>query len=335
MTSTEALEDLAREASARRRPLLARGNQRRSESDLHGVIWRSIWGESQVKPMAEDLLVTASAGVTVTHLNAVLQPYGQWLPYQSPDGIDDTLGAVLGMGLDSIWRAGYGSLPDRVVALKVWTPALGTFDLGAKVVKNVAGFNLLRLFLGSRATFGIVLEATLKVSPIPRAQARWVWTQTLDQMPQTLERLLRPGKSWAYVLGQGTPENYTVWAEWHGYPAMVEQLAHSLGPMTTDLPSTAVGTAITGAIPRSHLPQWAREAGTRMLLEWQTGWFWLPVAAGQEDAWIAKVRALGGIAVATHGDRMHMKGVDASTSALVSRLKAQLDPQGILGAWDE
>ncbi len=340
MTSAETLEAMAHSALKSHQRISVVGRQQRSEPVLHDFVWRSDNWSPAVEPMADDLLVTAGAGITLSSLNQALAPFRQWIPYQVPDGIDDTLGAILGMGLDCAWRAGWGPFADRVVAMKVWTPAFGVLDLGAKVVKNVAGFNLHRLFLGSRTRFGIILEATLKVSPLPHAQSAWLWTRPLSEVPQWLERLSQPGKLWAQILGWGTPEDYQILAEWQGYSAMVGYLKETLG--TADLiadhgklgmsPDTP---AVTGAVPRSRLAAWAQQAGPELLLEWQTGWFWLPVASTEAARWISEVRKMGGVAMPTRGDGFPTMQAEKTTQEIIARLKSHFDPFTVLGGDDD
>ncbi|PSR35262.1 MAG: FAD-linked oxidase [Sulfobacillus benefaciens] len=340
MTSAEMLETMAESALASHQRISVVGRQQRSGPVLHDFVWRSGNEAPAIEPMPDDLLVTAGAGVTLSFLNQALASFRQWVPYEAPDGIDDTLGAVLGMGLDCPWRAGWGPLADRVVAMKVWTPAFGLLDLGAKVVKNVAGFNLHRLFLGSRAKFGIILEATLKVSPLPPERSQWLWTESLAKVPQLLERLAQPGKQWAQILGWGTPENYQVLAEWHGYAAMVNYLRETLGTVNVisdhGLPRTSHDSpAVTGAVPRSRLVTWAQQAGPQLLLEWQTGWFWLPVASAETSRWIAAVRKLDGIAIATRGVEYSMMPGEPTARTIIARLKSHFDPLAVLGGGDD
>lgn len=115
----------------------------------------------------EDLTVEVAAGTSLAALNAELEARGQWFPVGLPDGDDDTLGGLMSMGLAGL-LSGYGAVRDRVLGLRAVTPAFGEVRLGAGVVKSVAGYNMPRLYWGSRGAFGVVVALTLKLAPRPK-----------------------------------------------------------------------------------------------------------------------------------------------------------------------
>lgn len=117
---------------------------------------------------AEDLTVTAQAGVTLHDLNAQLQKAGQWLPFDPSRGRDVTVGGLIASDRNGPLRLAYGKVRDYVIGLRVVMADGSVVRGGGKVVKNVAGYDLPKLFIGSFGTLGVIVEATFKVRPKPQ-----------------------------------------------------------------------------------------------------------------------------------------------------------------------
>jgi glycolate oxidase FAD binding subunit len=126
-----------------------------------------------------DLTATAEAGITVDLLQAALGARGQWLPLDPPAPAETTLGGVLAANLSGPRRHGYGTARDHVIGIRVVTADGQLVRAGGKVVKNVAGYDLAKLYIGSRGTLGIVVDATLKLRPCPEATGA-CWATLLD-----------------------------------------------------------------------------------------------------------------------------------------------------------
>ncbi|WP_206832284.1 FAD-binding oxidoreductase [Alicyclobacillus fructus] len=114
-----------------------------------------------------DLVVSAEPGITLAELAAVLSEKGLMLPYDPPAPADATLGGLLSAGLSGPRRALYGSLRDLAISLRVALADGRVIRTGAKVVKNVAGYDMTKLFIGACGTLGVVTEITLKLRPLP------------------------------------------------------------------------------------------------------------------------------------------------------------------------
>jgi len=117
-----------------------------------------------------DLTFTAGAGTTLGALEDRLGREGQWLPLDPAGGRARTLGGVVASGLGGPLQAGFGAIRDQVLGLTVVTGDGRILRLGGRVMKNVAGFDLVRLFVGSAGRLGVVVSASLRVFPRPRAQ---------------------------------------------------------------------------------------------------------------------------------------------------------------------
>lgn len=116
---------------------------------------------------AADLTLTAGAGTTLTELGAALTEHGQWLPFDPPDVEGRTLGGLAAGGAGSPLEAGYGAVRNHVLGA---TAVLGdgrVVRLGGRVVKNVAGFDLLRPLVGSGGTLAVLTSICVRVFPVP------------------------------------------------------------------------------------------------------------------------------------------------------------------------
>ncbi|MCC2685813.1 MAG: hypothetical protein K0R75_2712 [Paenibacillaceae bacterium] len=120
---------------------------------------------------AGDLMVTVLAGTTLRELQAKLRSAGQFLPIDVAWDDQSTIGGIVNSGASGPLRAGYGSVRDYLIASRIVYPNGQVIRTGAKVVKNVAGYDMNKLFIGSMGTLGIHTEFTFKVRPIPAAQA--------------------------------------------------------------------------------------------------------------------------------------------------------------------
>jgi glycolate oxidase FAD binding subunit len=121
-----------------------------------------------------DLTATVEAGITMDALQASLLAKGQWASLDPPLPGRATLGGVLAANASGPRRYLYGTARDLVIGLRVIGPDGALLRSGGKVVKNVAGYDLIKLYLGSLGTLGLVVEATLKLRPRPEAdRACW------------------------------------------------------------------------------------------------------------------------------------------------------------------
>ena len=114
-----------------------------------------------------DLTVTVGAGMRVVDLAAILARAGQFLPLDPPHGNEATIGGMIAANSNGFWRARYGAVRDLLIGTRI-ALADGTIArAGGRVVKNVAGYDLDKLLVGSFGTLGVIVEATFKVIPLP------------------------------------------------------------------------------------------------------------------------------------------------------------------------
>jgi len=117
-----------------------------------------------------DMTVTVKAGTKFTHLQKELAKYGQMIPLDPSYPDDATIGGVIAANDSGPKRLGYGSARDLVIGMKIICADGSINHFGGKVVKNVAGYDMNKLFVGSMGTLGVITEVTLKLRPIPNYQ---------------------------------------------------------------------------------------------------------------------------------------------------------------------
>ena len=116
-----------------------------------------------------DLTVTVGAGMRVADVARLLERAGQFLPLDPPHGDEATIGGVIAANSNGFWRARYGAVRDLLIGTRIALADGTVARAGGRVVKNVAGYDLDKLLVGSFGTLGVIVEATLKVLPLPTA----------------------------------------------------------------------------------------------------------------------------------------------------------------------
>jgi D-lactate dehydrogenase (cytochrome) len=119
---------------------------------------------------SKDLFVTAGAGTTLSELQSELREHQVFVPLVSP-WLESTLGGIISANFNGPLRMRYGGIRDLLLAATVVLPDGRIFSAGRAVVKNVAGYDLLKLFVGAYGTLGVVVDATFKLSPFPRLRS--------------------------------------------------------------------------------------------------------------------------------------------------------------------
>lgn len=117
-----------------------------------------------------DLVVTVQAGMSLGTLQDILRPHQQWLPIDAPLPNKQTIGGIISSGGAGPRRHRYGLPREWLLAVRAVLPTGEAMKAGIGVVKNVAGYDLPRLFAGSWGTLGVLTELTLKVAPLPEVR---------------------------------------------------------------------------------------------------------------------------------------------------------------------
>ncbi|MDP6549368.1 MAG: FAD-binding oxidoreductase [Dehalococcoidia bacterium] len=139
-----------------------------------------------------DLTATVEAGVTLQGLQQELERGGEFLPVEAPLAERATIGGILAVNATGPLRSSYGLPRDWLIGAGVVSAEGVETKAGGKVVKNVTGYDLNKLYAGSLGTLAVIVEATFKLAPLPADAGALV--AAFSSMPEGIEagrRLLR------------------------------------------------------------------------------------------------------------------------------------------------
>ena len=164
------LIERVQQAAADKTPLCIRGGGSKAFYGRHGLGepldlagHRGIVGYEP-----SELVITAKAGTPLAEIEAALAENGQMLPFEPPGfGAGATLGGMVAAGLSGPRRPWGGAVRDAVLGVKMITGRGEVLRFGGQVMKNVAGYDVSRLMVGSLGTLGLLLEISVKASPRP------------------------------------------------------------------------------------------------------------------------------------------------------------------------
>jgi glycolate oxidase FAD binding subunit len=137
-----------------------------------------------------DLTVTVEAGVKLADLQNLLRQENQFLPLDPAYSQQATLGGIIATADSGSWRHRYGGVRDMLLGISFVRSDGQLAKAGGRVVKNVAGYDLMKLFTGSYGTLGVLTEFTFRVYPIPEASGTLVLTGEAQAIASVTKTLL-------------------------------------------------------------------------------------------------------------------------------------------------
>ena len=173
--SVPELGELVRSAAAGQQAIYPLGGQTMLELGLPpsragiGVDLRSL--DQVIDYPARDMTITVQAGITLAQLQQLLVTENQRLPIDVPQPDRATLGGTLAVNVSGPHRYGFGTLRDYVLGVSGVNDEGEEIKSGGRVVKNVAGYDLCKLYIGSLGTLGLITQVTLKLKPRAEEQA--------------------------------------------------------------------------------------------------------------------------------------------------------------------
>ena len=183
-------------------------------------------GISSFEP--DEMTVTCAAGTRLSDLDDVLAERGQYVNLGQLRHPHGTVGGALATGWNDHLRLGRGPVRDSLLEVHVVTGRGDVVKGGGRTVKNVSGFDLCRLMVGSHGRLGAIAEVTLRTRPLPRA-TRWLSVDDVDgsRITDLFAHLYRPSAVlWNGLVGwvclEGHPSDIeTARAELrdHGFPS--------------------------------------------------------------------------------------------------------------------
>lgn len=289
-----------------------------------------------------ELYLTARCGTPLAALESMLAERGQMLAFEPPRfGERATFGGAVAAGLSGPRRASAGALRDFVLGTRVVDGRGRDLSFGGQVMKNVAGYDVSRLMAGALGTLGVILEATVKVVPLPPAEV-----SLRLEMPE--DKALEQFNRWG---GKPLPISASCWKEGElrlrlsGASAAVKEARARIGGDVIDLDeATHFWTGIReqrdaffargDTLWRVSVPTTAPALGLpgEQLIEWGGGLRWWLTHA---DAHLVRERATaaGGHATLFRGGDKSVgvfQPLAAPIMRIHERLKAELDPNRIL-----
>lgn len=194
-----------------------------------------------------EMIVRVRAGTTLAELDAIVAAGGQMVTIEADHPDRATVGGVLACGRSGRRRLGWGPVRDTVLEVTAVDSTGTLVRAGAPLVKNVTGFDLVRLLVGSVGTLAFIAEVVLRCRPRPEVEKWWV-AEEVDPF-DVLRSLYRPSA----VLWDGT----RTWVSLSGYAEDVDAQAatvlgdrFSLVPRPPDLPGRARRSLAPGELSR-------------------------------------------------------------------------------------
>ncbi len=318
-----------------------------------------------------EMVIGAHAGTPLSVIEATLAQRGQRLPFEPPrlsalygSGGEPSIGAVAACNLSGPRRINAGSARDGLIGVRAVTGRGETIKSGGRVMKNVTGYDLVKLLAGSHGTLGVLTEVTFKVLPAPETEATLVVEGLEDRRAVA-----------CLSAGLTSPWEVTGAAHLPGDPARTllriegfeRQVAYRSTALAEALSGFGAATVVTGeasaalweplrepafeasravwrvSVTPSHGPDVAAaiRAGTdaEIRYDWGGGLLWVGVEAGH-DAGAGAIRAAlagrGGHATLMRAPDEIRARVDVfepqpeAIMALTRRIKESFDPDGVL-----
>ncbi|MFN4176094.1 glycolate oxidase subunit GlcE [Phenylobacterium sp.] len=365
-TSLDEVQTLVAETGAHgRRIEVVGGGTKRGIGPVTADVTLSLAGLDKVVDYApEELVLTAQAGARLSDLERIVAAQGQMLAFEPPRwtkllGVsgEPTIGGALAANLSGPRRIRAGAARDHFLGFQGVSGRGEVFKAGGKVVKNVTGYDLMKLMAGSWGTLAVLTEVTIKVLPAPRTEATVMLFGLADA--QACEAMAQAMNGPFEVSGAAHLPPFAAGAEMavtalrlEGFEASVaarvEGLAAALKGFgrleTLDAAHSREfwsGVREVDAFARDQRPLWRLSlppaAGWRVaealpgdvLYDWAGGLVWLLTEA--EAPRVRTVaRDLGGHAMKLRGPGPAFDTLPGPLAALTARVKAAFDPLDVL-----
>jgi len=285
--------------------------------------------------------VAAEAGITLESLNRAVGERGQFVPLDGAEaGSAATLGGVVASNHSGLTRLKYNMPRDLVVGLHAALSDGRMIKAGSKVVKNVSGYDLNKIFIGSHGTLGLITQVTLRLRPHDAASATWqsdcaTWEEAVQLATMILDGPFEP--TGLQVRANGSTLRFL--ARFDGGETSVRTQIGRLpaNPAVEEIaaPPFTQMLRLQAVLPLQHAQQWARQAqefGAREV-QWDCGtgvvgaaFEAVPDVAALR---VAAERVAGFVVVASAPAELKMPefvwGAPRSDFALAQRLKDAYD----------
>ncbi|MDE0076237.1 MAG: FAD-binding protein [Caldilineaceae bacterium] len=201
---------------------------RRCQEDVQWLDLSTLRGVIDYQP--EEYTFTARAGTPVAEMSALLEEKGQYLPFDPPLAERGaTLGGTVASGLSGAGRYRYGGIRDFLIGVRFVDGKGQEVRGGGAVVKNAAGFDFPKLFVGSLGRLGVLTELTFKVFPQPPAFATVAAEfNGLSELLSALDAVTRSAIDLHAVDFAPTQKGWTLWVRIGGLLTVLQERAQAL-----------------------------------------------------------------------------------------------------------
>lgn len=285
-----------------------------------------------------ELVITVRSGTPLVEVEELLTQHGQMLAFEPPHfGTSATVGGMVAAGISGPRRASVGAVRDFVLGLSLMNGAAEELHFGGQVMKNVAGYDVSRLMVGSLGCLGLILDVSIKTLPCPQleqtlvfacseAQAiNWLNTWTGQPLPISASAY-HVGQLWLRLSGSGAAvraargrlggqlvdDGETFWREIREqtHPYFYPDDIHGLWRLS--VPSTAASFALQG----------------KVLLEWGGAQRWLLSDEEPEKIRSMAIAAGGHATLFRHGEKSAgvFTALTPPVAQMHQRLKQAFDP---------
>ena len=200
---------------------------------------------------SRDMTITIQAGITIQRLKEILLAEKQRLAVDVPFAEQATVGGAVAANASGPRRFGLGTLRDYIIGISLVNDEGFEVKAGGRVVKNVAGYDLMKLYTGALGTLGIVTQLTLKLKPLPESSRLLVLPVAFDNASAILEPLfasqtrpvcidlLDPGASKAVAGNSGCDLFSKGWNLVLGYEDNFKAVTWQVERLKREIPSEA------------------------------------------------------------------------------------------------
>ena len=202
---TAAISEQIQAACQQQRPLRLRGHGSRGIAAHLPGEWLDLTEHSGiVTHRPQELVVTVRCGTPLVELEAELAAHRQALPFAAPMPKGrGTIGGAVALGLAGAARPYLGSVRDALLGMRLCDGQGEVLRFGGEVIKNVAGFDVTRFMCGALGAFGVLLELSLRLIPLPAVQCTLGFAMDIPQALEACSAWVRQGWPLTAMLHDG------------------------------------------------------------------------------------------------------------------------------------
>jgi glycolate dehydrogenase FAD-binding subunit len=196
-----------------------------SPPDRLDVVVRTERLDRVIEHAPSDQIITVEAGITLTRLQSVAGTHGQRLALDPPLADRATIGGIIAANAFGPLRTRYGSVRDLIIGVSIIRADGVIARGGGKVVKNVAGFDLPKLMVGSLGTLGMIATATFRLHPLPEvSETLLIRNQSASDLRNLMTEMKRMQLEAAAVVAIAAGPRFDIAVRFEGFhTGVVEQ----------------------------------------------------------------------------------------------------------------